>query len=530
MTDYNEKYTEEINLLFKALRTDGFRFVIVKYNHYSLVQKLKADVENKFPTRSSFTIDAEKTDYKTFVESYYNLKEGFFFVENFDKILENPELYAGINQRRDKLANYPIALIAFISPSAPVLYARQIMEKMPDLWSFRSLMIELEKEQVKSEKISLENILEHNIKISSLGGNTREEKITELERLENVLKTIDRQNDTSLLESVLEQKATLQTDLGRYNEAIETLDLLISIVSDKEIKSKLLVNKGRIYVEIGHYEKALRTHKKSFGVANNLYSKGNSLFHIGNTYLLIGNYSEALKNIKKSNKILEKLNKQERNKDYMKALCYSYQITGLIFLSTNKNKKSKDFFERFNDLANDIYKLDNSDVEIMVFLASYYQYTSLIELNEKNFEIALYESQRMAVAYEFFLVKVPNNITLQVGYILSYDRMADINSFLGNFSESLILYEKAIEIIKKFDLFDLTSQSANIIFAITSIYYKLGYTQLNLGKINQSNNNLQIARKLIISVISKNTYLKYFFENRLNDINEAIMKIQNLKA
>ena len=137
---------EETKPLFRLLRTEAFRFIIVRYNHYSLVTRLKDDLLLHFPERPQNTINARNTDYRLLVDSYYKAEKGFFFVENFDKILTNPEIYSGLNQRRDKLALYPIALIVFISSSTDELFARQIMEKMPDLWSFRSLLLDLKTE------------------------------------------------------------------------------------------------------------------------------------------------------------------------------------------------------------------------------------------------------------------------------------------------------------------------------------------------------------------------------------------------
>lgn len=149
MSDKINNYMVETKPLFRLLRTEAFRFIIVRYNHYSLVNQLKEDLLHHFPDRPQNTVDSRNTDYRSLVDSYYNAARGFFFIENFDEILADPEIYSGLNQRRDKLAFYPIALIAFVSSSTEELYARQIMEKMPDLWSFRSLLLDLKIEDVQ---------------------------------------------------------------------------------------------------------------------------------------------------------------------------------------------------------------------------------------------------------------------------------------------------------------------------------------------------------------------------------------------
>ncbi len=149
MSDKINNYMEETKPLFHLLRTEAFRFIIVRYNHYSLVNQLKGELLKRFPDRPQNTIDSRETDYRVLVESYYKAATGFFFIEYFEEILANPEIYSGLNQRRDKLATYPIALIVFISSSTDELFARQIMEKMPDLWSFRSLLLDLKTEDIQ---------------------------------------------------------------------------------------------------------------------------------------------------------------------------------------------------------------------------------------------------------------------------------------------------------------------------------------------------------------------------------------------
>lgn len=147
-----DNYTTETAFLFRMLRTEAFWFVIVRYNHYSILQDLKKDLRAKYPDRPSAEINAQNTTYRELVDAYYALEKGFFFIENFREVLKNPELYAGLNQRRDKLAKYPIAIIAFIEPPSEAHFGKEIMEKMPDLWSFRSLLMDLRREVVEGDQ------------------------------------------------------------------------------------------------------------------------------------------------------------------------------------------------------------------------------------------------------------------------------------------------------------------------------------------------------------------------------------------
>jgi len=203
---------EETKPLFRLLRTEAFRFIIVRYNHYSLVNQLKDDLSRLFPDRPQNTVDGRSTNYRLLVDSYYKIARGFFFIENFDEILANPEIYSGLNQRRDKLALYPIALIVFISSSTEELFARQIMEKMPDLWSFRSLLLDLTVDV--AQLIQSENGNQYvaseplDSLTSTLGGNNPEEKEKELNRLLKRVEEIS-ENELNLLRVTYAQIAGL---------------------------------------------------------------------------------------------------------------------------------------------------------------------------------------------------------------------------------------------------------------------------------------------------------------------------------
>ena len=81
MSDKVNNYIEETKPLFRLLRTEAFRFIIIRYNHYSLVNQLKKDLLQHFPERPQNTVDARHTDYRSLVDSYYKAARGFFFIE-----------------------------------------------------------------------------------------------------------------------------------------------------------------------------------------------------------------------------------------------------------------------------------------------------------------------------------------------------------------------------------------------------------------------------------------------------------------
>lgn len=156
-----DNYVEQTKPLFKLLRTEAFRFVIVRYNHFSFVQELQKDVKKLFPNRPFQKVDARKSDYQEILAAYYALGHGFFFLENFDDVLQEQQdifpqyeeanlrrrdITAGLNLRRDKLALYPIVLFVFVAATTDELFVLPMMAKMPDLWSFRSWILNLAKD------------------------------------------------------------------------------------------------------------------------------------------------------------------------------------------------------------------------------------------------------------------------------------------------------------------------------------------------------------------------------------------------
>lgn len=345
MSDKTSNYIEETTPLFRLLRTEAFRFVIVRYNHYSLVNQLKEDLKLFFPDRPSVTIDGRKTDYRSLVDSYYKTASGFFFIENFDEILANPQIYTGLNQRRDKLASYPIALIVFVSSSTDELFARQIMEKMPDLWSFRSLLLDLKVENlqtVPSEDLkSFIKLEQSNLRDNTLWESTGKEKEKELDRLLNRVSEVPG-TEINLLKNVYLQIATLYEDLSRPDEALtfyKKLEKLQIQTRDKFGESITLNNISQVYHDKGDFDDALKYLERSLTITQKIgdrQGEGVTLNDISQVYDAKGEYDSALKYLKRSLTIAQEIGDKrgegialnnisqiyDANGDYDKALGY----------------------------------------------------------------------------------------------------------------------------------------------------------------------------------------------------------------
>jgi tetratricopeptide (TPR) repeat protein len=480
-------YQEESKLLFKLLRTKAFRFITIKYNHYSLVEQLKEDLKENFPNRKSTEIDATKTDYRNLVDSYYELESGFFFIENFDKLLENPEIYPALNQRRDKLAKYPIAMIAFISPSAPKLYARELMEKMPDLWSFRSLMLELEKDiQPQETQTQFSNNQKDTISISSLGGNTIAEKQQEIKRLEKLL--ADTPNDIPLKEVILSQLATLYRDIGEYERSNEIIDKLLKNNKDEQFKLNLLIEKGDNYITSGKLENAIIPFEKSLKISIKIKDKEReaiALQRLGDVYQELGNLQLALDCFKKQNEIFEQYQRDFPNDSMFKyGLAISYQFSGKLYQKLGNLRVALDFFEKQKKLFEYIYDEFPENINFENGLAVSYQLLGYVHQELGNLNLALNFFEKQNELTERLQKKFPNNINFKNGLAISYQFLGNTHQKLGNTELALKLFEERHKIAK-----ELHKEFPN------NVNFKngLAISCQNIGIINRELGNLTIA-------------------------------------
>jgi len=357
MSDKINNYIEETKPLFRLLRTEAFRFIIIRYNHYSLINRLKADLLQLFPDRPAFTVNGRDTNYRLLVDSYYKAARGFFYIENFEEVLANPEIYSGLNQRRDKLAQYPIALIVFISFGTEELYARQIMEKMPDLWSFRALLLDLKVEislPVQPENWNHFITPDQVLSTSTLGGSTPEEKELELKRLLKRVMDIH-ENELGLLNAFYEQIARLYEDLYIHDKAIEyylKLEKIEIEIGDNTGLGTTYNQIGFIYSKMGEYNKSLEYFLKSEKIRSELGDKaalGTAYNNIGGYYSNIGNYEKALNFYLKAEKMF-------LESGYDEGLGAAYNNIGQYYMFKNEWEKALGYLLKSERILGDTEK------------------------------------------------------------------------------------------------------------------------------------------------------------------------------
>jgi len=140
--DKDTNIEEEIRLLLRSIRDKHFSFILVQYNHKSAVQLIKNRIAAAYPDRPTLDITTEGSTYRQLMDSIYGLPEGIAYIEDFDHLLKNSELYRGFNMRRDKISDQPIALIGFMLKGKANI--TRAMENIADMWSMRSLVAEID--------------------------------------------------------------------------------------------------------------------------------------------------------------------------------------------------------------------------------------------------------------------------------------------------------------------------------------------------------------------------------------------------
>ena len=389
-------YAEETYPLFRLLKTEAFRFVIIRYNHYSLLQQLKQDLRQRFPDRPFTEVDATQITYREMVDSYYKTGFGFYCIDNFRALLNNPELYAGLNQRRDKLAKYPIAIIAFVEPPTEEQFATQVMEKMPDLWSFRSLLLDLKTELNIVEQPTFSGKSEASSRVSTLGGNTKEKKTEELNRLLAKIAETP-QPETAYLKTQYEQVAQLQVDIGNYRDALNTYDKLINTTNSENERASHLIDKGDVLITIGELNQALKVYEEAKNLIkqdSDQYTYGVALERIGNTYADLGNLDKALSYYEEYNHWNKKLYETyPENVGFKNLLAISYFKLGQTHASNGNPSQSMTYYEEYNRLEKELYE-----------------------------------------AY-------PENMGFKNSLAISYSKLGEMHANLGNLSRSMTYYE-----------------------------------------------------------------------------------------
>lgn len=477
-----DNYIEETKPLFKMLKTEAFRFVVVRYNHYNVVRQIQKELQAQFPDRPSTMLKTYEVDYRKIMDEYYALGRGFLFLESFDDILgdePNPNntptivqnnerkrgITAGLNLRRDKLAQYPIALIVFIPATADKLYARIIMEKMPDLWSFRSLVLDIEvaSETRETATLSLSKLTTSPSK--KISEETLKAKRKELTILKKQLNNTP-QEETAYRLKLYPQIATLLTETGDYKNALKIIEEWGKIYPYNNV----WVARADVYKEMGKIEQALEIYDKVVQYCEQELTKNGVKLDRSATL------GDALKGEPVSQevydkfidskyvaddlaKVLLKIYNIEKDKDKLIAILKrqlqlredygesdSFEVYTLIhYLLGEKYYSIENYDEASIHLKESIKIIEKNKLETkrQNTLIDSLSYLGVIYLRQKSyekiFEIANKISTILAKSYKENSDEKDTKQSMALSYALS----GDANYYLGNHDKAFLLLKKA---------------------------------------------------------------------------------------
>lgn len=201
--------------LKKVLNPSRFRFVVILYPHIKMIDEIKNHIAKIYPQSLVTNLDLKDKSYQDISNKLYKNDSGFVYINDFEEILNNPDLYNGFNQRRDKISSHNINLICFVSLYKKEELFTKALNVIPDLWEFKNTVLELEKDE-KTDKLIDIKINDSN-SYSSLGGLTTKDKKIELEKL---LKRLSETGNNELKINLLNQIATIFRDIGDAKKAL----------------------------------------------------------------------------------------------------------------------------------------------------------------------------------------------------------------------------------------------------------------------------------------------------------------------
>ncbi|MFA6138331.1 MAG: tetratricopeptide repeat protein [Sulfurimonas sp.] len=252
--------------LKKVLNPSRFRFVVILYPNTNMIEEIKEHISQTYPKSLVTNLDLKNKSYQDISNELYKNDEGFVYIDNFEEILNNPDLYNGFNQRRDKIASHNINLICFISLYKKEELFTKALNVIPDLWEFKNTVLELQKDEKSDSFMDIK--VSESSSYSSIGGLTTKDKKIELEKL---LERLDTSENSELKLNLLFQITAIYQDIGDYKQALEfqlqALKLREEILGEKH--PDLATSYGRlstIYHDMGELDKALEFQLKAIKI------------------------------------------------------------------------------------------------------------------------------------------------------------------------------------------------------------------------------------------------------------------------
>lgn len=298
-----EAYHQNINRLIRATREKLFRFIIIQYSHHDVIDDIRKTLKAQYPERKVNTIRTKMKSFSSLIDKVFEEGNDFILIPDFEYAINRKEIYLGFNQRRDKIAELPISLIAFVPVGNE--YIRTIQEKIPDFWSFRTMVLNMpiefpKKLEDKSEFTQIQST------VDSTSFNAEEEQL-ELDRLLARIDTLP-DKEHSLKINLMIQAAEICDTLGFYEMGQETIENAHQLCLNNNINNKnrdifaqVISKKATFLKYLGDYKRSVSFAKQALDIARKIKDNKRVVIYSSNLALV---YSDLGEN-EKSRDLLE---------------------------------------------------------------------------------------------------------------------------------------------------------------------------------------------------------------------------------
>lgn len=488
----SDNYTEETEPLFRLLETEEFKFILVRVNHFSVYNRLENDLRKRFPERKFYTADGEKTDYHQLTTSFYELEKGVLFIKHFEAVLANPDIYSGLNIRRDKLADYPIAMICMLSPWVDDLFAKEVMEKMPDMWSFRSMILDLNVVDTEFSFMGLRNA----VKPNSANDQEKDETYKQLVGI----------NPNNRIKQFHEHK--------KINSKKFEGDSSVTVSVDKDTYLKLEKMMQKVLKTFYHYDSI----DTRISLPNSIALKKKSLQN-----LYQGQITEAIKYSLNELAITKQIFDADPD-NYILTRNYFFSLInhGDILLNTQQNKEAGIYYNAALFIANKLINDIPERIEFTDYVADALEKVAmfLIEQNENSSAIHnLLQAQKIREKLiSIFDIDLAQNRRLA----LNYATIAIAYEETGKFRTAHINYLHSFHTIKK--LIDLYPTDNDLLHTYSTTSAKLGDSYFNFGDFERAKQLYKECEEIDNVIYKKNprnNLFKNMYANSLVRLGEV---------
>ncbi|HIP30850.1 MAG TPA: tetratricopeptide repeat protein, partial [Sulfurospirillum arcachonense] len=255
-------------ILKKLITVNNFRFLVILYYNSNQILEIKNYIKNEYLEVN--TQNLALVNKNTILKKIKAFNNGFIFIDDLNEVLDDSELSALFNQRRDTLAKLDINFITFYPYSLEDELYKKASKMIPDFWEFRSPLVRLEISETTKINHNEISVNSQSSSYSSLGGFNTKDKKKEISRLE---KLVDLGKDTldRLDLNRIEQLGKLYNEVGEYAKALPLYEKALTthqnILGEEHPSTATSYNNlAALYESMGEYAKALPLYEKALKI------------------------------------------------------------------------------------------------------------------------------------------------------------------------------------------------------------------------------------------------------------------------